>query len=93
METGQILYAFSLPTLIAAMIMPLGSQILAKGKIPVRYVTLIGVVLYCCGLILGGLAVQYNRLWLLWIGIGLFSGIGSGLLFLPIAIYSVVRLR
>ena len=92
METGQILYAFSLPTLIAAMIMPhLSSQILAKGKIPVRYVTLIGVVLYCCGLILGGLAVQYDRLWLLWIGIGLLSGIGSGLLYVPIEIYSVVR--
>ena len=91
METGQILYAFSIPTLISVLIMPLLSTEIEK--IGVRLTTTIGILLYVLGLILGGVSVANDSLWGFWMSIGIIGGFGYGLVYYPVAIYSVAWFR
>jgi hypothetical protein len=87
MQTGQILYAFSMPILVSVLMMPiLATEMVKMGT---RQTTLFGLVIYLLGLILGGVSIENNCIWGFWLSISVVSGIGNGMIYYPVAIYSV----
>jgi len=59
--------------------------ILVDKKGP-KFVATLGVILYACGVLLGGVALKIGSIWLLYIGYGFVAGGGNGLAYVvPIA--------
>jgi len=51
-----------------------------------KFVATLGVILYACGVLLGGAALKIGSIWLLYLGYGVLGGAGNGLAYVvPIA--------
>lgn len=76
---GQVQFAFSLAIFFLGMSAAFGGSIVERN---VRKSSLLGAVLFCSGLAVTALAMQYKSLIFLYLGFGVILGTGTGISYL-----------
>lgn len=84
LQTGQVLYAFSISAFTATLSFYHTSKYMMEFGVARVYIA--GTVLYVLSLVLGGLSNQFQSIWGFWLSVGGLIGPAMSMMYLPLAV-------